>query len=298
MLDGTGWVKGDKDERDYTPETKKVKPIFDNLRSNKLPEKVDLREFCSPIEDQGSIGSCTAMAAVGAAEFLDNIADKVYLDKSKMFEYYNVRKEDGTLEFGDCGGTIRSSIKALVDYGVCLEDTWEYKKELLNKEPDEDAYREGGQYKALTYVSLSSVDDIKATLNGKIPVNIGFYVFQSIYDSNSGDIPYPSLEEVYLGGHAVLLVGYDDNKEIKNRRTGEATVGAFLIRNSWGTRWGELGYGWLPYDYIQDGLADDFWAILSIDGSENPAPRGFIDKVVYYLKIVYSKIRMFISGVI
>jgi len=64
-----------------------------------------------------------------------------------------------------------------------------------------------------------------------------------------------------IGGHAVSVAGYEDGLVIKNAASGAQTKGAFLIRNSWGTGWGELGYGWLPYDYVLKGLATDWWVL-------------------------------------
>ena len=70
---------------------------------------------------------------------------------------------------------------------------------------------------------------------------------------------FPSPEERVLGGHAIVAVGYDDKKQIGKEK------GALLIRNSWGTEWGELGYGWLPYAYVESRLAVDFWSLVQAE---------------------------------
>ena len=91
----------------------------------------------------------------------------------------------------------------------------------------------------------------------------GFTVFSSYRQaSNDGKIPNPCRGERVLGGHAVVAVGYDDKMIIKNSECGKETAGAFLIRNSWGTQWGDKGYGWLPYEYVLTGLAIDWWTLL------------------------------------
>jgi C1A family cysteine protease len=92
----------------------------------------------------------------------------------------------------------------------------------------------------------------------------GFTVYSSISQADTtGKIPFPVKREKILGGHAIVAVGYDENMKIKNTNPGGVeTKGALLIRNSWGTNWGEKGYGWLPYDYVLKELAVDWWSSL------------------------------------
>jgi C1A family cysteine protease len=94
----------------------------------------------------------------------------------------------------------------------------------------------------------------------------GFTVYESIEQaSTNGNIPFPCSTERVLGGHAVMAVGYDDNLKIKNNACGEETKGAILIRNSWGTSWGAQGYGYLPYEYVLQELAVDWWTIIKAE---------------------------------
>ena len=64
----------------------------------------------------------------------------------------------------------------------------------------------------------------------------------------------PALKEKSVGGHAVMAVGYDDNKQ------------TFLIRNSWGPKWGKKGCFTIPYAYLTSSrLASDFWTIRGVE---------------------------------
>jgi C1A family cysteine protease len=107
---------------------------------------------------------------------------------------------------------------------------------------------------------------VKSHLNAGFPSMFGFSVYNSFYQAaTTGKIPFPSpTGESIVGGHAVVVVGYDDTIKIKNSLAGSVeTKGALLIRNSWGN-WGNMGgYLWMPYEFITKGIAQDFWTLIS-----------------------------------
>jgi len=86
---GLGWVRDLPDVRDYSPEHETIKPLLKQLNVLTAPAslatKVDLRAWCSPIEDQQNIGSCTANAGVGMIEFYERKAFGTHIDASRLF---------------------------------------------------------------------------------------------------------------------------------------------------------------------------------------------------------------------
>lgn len=272
---GLGWLPDYPDFRDYTVEQKAVKTMLTPtgvVKSNapSLPANVDLRAWCSPIEDQGSIGSCTAHAGVGMVEYFERRSFGKHIDASRLFLYKVTRN---MLHWtGDTGAFLRTTMGAMVLFGVPPEEYWPYKIADYEKEPTPFCYVYAQNYQAINYYRLDAPGVTKAALLNRVKTNLaaglpsmfGFTVYSSYTQSNStGKIPYPTTGEKIIGGHAVMAVGYDDNLKIKNTHTGATeTKGALLIRNSWGTGWGDSGYGWLPYDYIKSGLAVDWWSLI------------------------------------
>jgi C1A family cysteine protease len=237
-----------------------------------LPVKIDLKAWCAPIEDQAALGSCTANAAVGMIEFYEKKAYGVWLDASRLFLYKATRNLLGWT--GDTGAYLRTTMGAMALFGVPPEKYWPYKIASFDVEPTAFLYAFAQSFQAINYYRLDPLgttpanllNQIKTNLAGNLPSMFGFTVYDSISQANGvgkGKIPFPCPTDKVAGGHAIMAIGYDDTMVIKNANCGKTTTGALLIRNSWGTSWGEGGYGWLPYEYVLKGLAVDWWTLIS-----------------------------------
>lgn len=228
-----------------------------SFKSQHLPPKVDLRPYMTPVEDQCAANSCTANAIAGAYEYLAKRALGDAGDISRLFIYYNARKEDGIK--GDQGSTIVGSINTLQKYGACTETTWPYEITVVNRKPPGQAYNE-----ALWFL-VDEAREVEVTLEAfkhclaeGYPFVFGLRLFKSFdVARRHGRVPTPDPNteagRTAHGNHAMLCVGYSDKNQ------------CFIVRNSWGEEWGDRGYCYIPYDYLANPeYCGDCWSIQSV----------------------------------
>lgn len=253
-----GWRPDIPDKRDFYLTCRITAP---------LPKTVDLRAKCPPVYDQGNLGSCTANA-IGAGHQFEQIRQaqsRGSFVPSRLFVYFNEREMEGTTAI-DSGAYIRDGMKSVVKQGACPETpstgsgqaTWPYDVSKFAKKPPAACYQHALKHQVLQYRRLDQIlSQLKACLASGHPIVFGFTVYES-FESKSvakaGVVPMPGGGERSLGGHAVLAVGYDDAKQW------------FVVRNSWGEKWGDKGYCYMPYAYLTDSdLAADFWTITLVE---------------------------------
>jgi C1A family cysteine protease len=240
------WVRDKVDNRDHPYQ------LTGAIQSN----IVDLRQYCSAIEDQGNLGSCTGNAIAGAIELLDKRIGK-NLDVSRLFIYYYERVYIGTVNY-DSGAYIRDGIKTCYTYGAPVENLWPYNITKFKTVPVAAAITDAAKRKVTSYQKATDFNAVMDAITSGYPVVVGFDVyssFQSASVARTGVMPYPNTKtEKLLGGHAVLIVGY--NK----------TNNTFIVRNSWGTGWGDKGYFYMPFQVIQNtSMSSDFWIVKSVN---------------------------------
>jgi len=245
-----GWIPDTPDQRDHMVSL--TAPIT-------LPTHVDLRNGMPPVYDQGQLGSCTANAIGAAFDFERHLQGKPFLTPSRLFIYFNERTVEHTVK-SDSGAQIRDGIKTTKTYGVAPEREWPYDIARFTVKPPAKAFKDALANQAVDYARVPQVvEAMQQVLAGGHPIVIGFTVYES-FESDavaaSGIVPMPSPGEKALGGHAVLIVGYETfNGQLR-----------WIVRNSWGNSWGDGGYFRIPGRYFTNPhLASDLWVIRQVE---------------------------------
>ncbi len=249
VISGYGWRPDMPDPRD-----KKFAEHAANVIEKAVnPPKFDLRiPFSVPdCYDQADEGSCTGNGVGFVWQFSRIKNGKPAPTPARNFIYYNERVIEGTVN-QDNGAEIRDGMKTLAKQGCCDEALWPYNTKTFTKKPSADAYAAALKHVDSVYLSVAQkLSEIQTAVAAAFPVVMGFSVFQSFESAKvakTGVVPLPGKKEALLGGHCVVIIGYDDSTK------------TFLCRNSWGTSWGMRGYFTVPYDYfLNPDLASDFW---------------------------------------
>jgi uncharacterized caspase-like protein len=221
-----------------------------------LPPSVDWRPLCPEVYDSGQIGSVVAQAIAGGLEFSRRRQGLEVFTPSRLFIYYVAREAAGTQD-QDAGATYAAALRAVNRYGAPPESEWPYLTEKFTQRPPRRVYQAAARHAAIAYKRVrGQPEQVKACLAEGYPVLLGFPVYNSFMSTEvaqTGRVPVPHDDDLLIGGHAVMIVGYEDSEEV------------FIVRNSWGKRWGADGVFFLPYAYLFGrGRSAEFWTVRSV----------------------------------
>ena len=216
-----------------------------------LPESFDLSEFLPPVRSQGQQGSCSAWATSYYMKYLqENIehgVDSIVPILSPAYTY-------NTITMGECEGTaVTAHLQLLKDQGVCTWSSFPYTDQECIDQPNELHHEEASFSKIADFKRLSGenmIDEMKALLVNQIPIVLSVALDQEFGKKDALNLTayreHPMTSEDVTCSHAMLAVGYDDDKD------------AFKLVNSWGPEWGDDGFVWVDYEAFANVLNDDY----------------------------------------
>lgn len=239
------------DKMDISSNHHQMKHVMRSSKTGEIPRKVDLRhKFPAPF-DQGSLGSCTANALCGVIAY-----DIPGFMGSRLFLYYNERYIENDVK-DDGGAMLSDGIASLKTYGICPENEWKYDISKFAVKPPNMCYEDAVNHHAINVKNIhNNMEDMKNALSHGYPFVVGITIYESFEGDDvakTGMVNMPLPDEQCYGGHAVVCIGYDDDKQV------------WIMRNSWGSRWGDKGHFYLPYNYLlSEELATDLWCITKM----------------------------------
>lgn len=224
-----------------------VKPSRPDLRDRvytrqnvPIAREVDLRPWDSLVEDQGALGSCAGNAITNAYELVvKQKQPDEFVELSRLFVYYNARMLEENVEEDAGVFYMRNAFKGCNHYGLCTEQLWPYNTEKFAEKPTEMAYSDAEQRRIPKYATVTGINNMLEVLNLAYPIVIGMDTYASfmLLDSANSVMSMPGATEEYIGGHAMVILGYNLADQ------------QFLVKNSFGREWGADGYCRMPFDY-------------------------------------------------
>jgi len=258
---GFGWQRDLPDPRDFTPQHDAVAGVLQELEPLRdRPEHVDWREYCPAVKDQAVLPVSPASTCADLLAYFERRSSGRMIEPSRLFIVQAARRLLGWS--GESGLPLRAALEAIARIGVPDEHLWPFDPGRLLQAPDAFVYAAARTFPGLCYVRLDppgargreTLRTVKSFLAAGFACVFGFPVPTTV--THEPDIPYPTVFDAVRGGQAAMAVGFDDHRRIRSDR------GGLLLACTWGDAWGDGGFGWLPYCYVTDQLAVDFWTLV------------------------------------
>lgn len=225
--------------------------------TRQLPATVDLRRHCPPVYDQLHLNSCSANALAAALRY-DELKEGHgdVLPPSRLFIYFNERVVANLVD-RDAPVSLRDGYRTIARVGACPERMWPYDPRRFRRRPTARCFDAAARRKAIEYYRIRRLlSHLRACLADRFPFVFGIAVHKSMMHRPTrltGIVSMPTRHDKLVGGHAVMAVGYDHARRV------------LIFRNSWGRRWGDRGYGYLPYQFLMSpALSWDFWTMRRV----------------------------------
>lgn len=228
---------------------------------------IDIRNFAGPILDQGPIGSCAENALATIIDLQMRTSGHPIEALSRMGLYADVRDAQGTFNF-DSGTSSSVMFNVAQTKGIGNETTWAYDYSKLYDHPSSAYVQEAVQHKMGGYSEVSMETQWDMMANGvKVLLSEGKAVFAALYVDGwfmNEQGPMSTLPstgpQLRMGGHAIAIVGYSENGTPSDNLDDY-----YIVKNSWGTSWGDGGYGKLGVQEFSSSQ-NDIIGLYSING--------------------------------
>ena len=220
----------------------KEKPLQEDYEATITPKiSVDLRSSFPLIKDQGELGTCSVFSLVSIYEYILKKTERVK-DLSERFVYFNIMEESGKME--DLGSSLYDVVESISQYGVCSEQLCKYDIKQYRNKPSEEAYGDAQAHKIQCAKNVKiNHHDFTSALSEGYPIAISLKIYDSFGGNRNGFIYRPTDEEIAsrkYGNHAMVICGYSSEEKV------------YIVRNSWGDNFGDKGYCYIPFSYIED----------------------------------------------
>jgi hypothetical protein len=223
---------------------------------------IDYTQYVRAIRDAGQEGSVVGQVWATAMEMQIKRTLHQDVNISARYIYYETRQGEGRTNF-DSGALIKDGIDVLTKKGAVEESVWPYKAGEFTAKPPA-AVDTATRWLIAQTKSLKGLDEIKSALANDGPVVVGIEMYQESMSSQTaktGAIPLPQKGSQPVGGHAVVLVAYDERRK------------QFKFANDWGSGWGDRGYGYLSDQYIK-AFSPEAWSFKSVVKSNKASSQG------------------------